>query len=321
MGEVRKDYLLDRWVIIASERGKRPHEFAQPAAKAVGQKNCAFCPGQESSTPDEVLRISDGGSWKMRVFPNKFGAVHPSGNWNIKTDNAFFTFSDNFGYAEVLVETPQHGKELADLPIEDVAMLLQLCQERITALSAKPGVRYVAAFKNHGAAAGTSVQHTHSQIIAFNHVPRIVEREVEACHRYAMDKPEGSCAYCEILKIEKQSYRRCFENDGAIAFAPYASRFPFELWIFPKRHAHSLHGLTDDERRDIAELLLKALQRLKTINTPYNYYLHYAPPGDDLHFHIELIPRTEIWAGFEYSTETIINILSPEDAARFYGGE
>ena len=199
--------------------------------------------------------------------------------------------------------------------------MLQLYQERITALSAKPGTRYVSAFKNQGAAAGTSLEHTHSQIIAFNHLPRIVEREVEACHRYAQDKPEGTCAYCDIMAIEKKSYRRCFENTGAVAFAPYASRFPFELWIFPKRHAHSLHTITDAERQDVAELLLKALQRLKTINASYNYYLHYAPPGDDLHFHIELIPRTEIWAGFEYSTETIINILPPEDATKFYRGE
>lgn len=326
MGEVRKDYLLDRYVIIASERGKRPHEFAQhagPSASSVApKKTCAFCPGQERNTPDEVLRINDAkGNWRMRVFPNKFGAVHPQGNAQIRTDNDFFTFSNNFGYAEVLIETPQHGKEIADLPIEDLSTVLRLYQERITALSAKEGVRYVTVFKNSGGAAGTSLEHTHSQIIAFNHNPRVVEREVGACHRYAMDKPEGTCAYCDIITIERQSDRHCFENNAAVAFAPYASRFPFELWIFPKRHVHSLINLTDAERQGVAELLSSALKRLKTINAPYNYYLHYAPTGDDLHFHIELTPRTEIWAGFELSTETIINVLSPEDAAKFYRGE
>src|SRR3989344_7361303 len=142
MGEVRKDYLLDRWVIIASERGKRPHEFKQ-RQRDPAKTECVFCPGAEKNTPGEVLRIADGKTWKMRIVPNKFGAVQPSGNADIQTENTFFTFADNYGFAEVLIESPVHGTELADLSLDDLDTVLRLYQERITALSAKSGIRYV----------------------------------------------------------------------------------------------------------------------------------------------------------------------------------
>ncbi|MBW2999775.1 galactose-1-phosphate uridylyltransferase [Candidatus Woesearchaeota archaeon] len=313
MGELRKDYILDRWVIIATERAKRPHQFKKEKAKEEKQ-HCFFCPGHEDETPPETFRIEEKGKWKIRVFPNKFAAVKPEGNAEIRTDNKYFTFSDNYGAHEVLVETNNHKKQLSDLSIKQLKQVLDVYCLRIKELSKINGVKYVQVFKNHGKEAGTSIVHSHSQIIAYNKVPEVVEQEVNVSKNY------GGCPYCEIIETEKNSHRRCFENDSFLAFTPYASRFPFEIWIFPKNHVKSITELDDKALNDLASVMRPILLKLKELNASFNYVLHYAPEGEDLHFHIELMPRLATWAGFEFNG-TVINIQSPEEAAKFYRGE
>ena len=304
--ELRKDYILDRWVILATNRAKRPHDFKQ-AAEAEKKDSCVFCPGNEDKTPPEIGRFPQ--DWRLRWFPNKFAAVEDKGNATIRKDNGFFTFADAFGYHEVIVETNDHSKQLADLPKKDVAKLFEVYRERIEELDKRDNIEYVQVFKNHGRKAGTSLVHSHSQIIAYNKLPKTVRDELAAVREH------DECPYCKIMHIEKNSDRRVYENDTWIAFTPYASRFAFELWFFPKRHFS--HEPDDAELEGIAQLLLKALAKLKELNAPYNYYLHYAR-DEQYHFHVELIPRLNTFAGFEHATGDIINTISPEMAAEFY---
>ena len=345
MIELRKDYILDRWVILASARKKRPRDFArQPAAVSVNV--CAFCAGSEKLTPPEIGRISsnkgtdaqfreernaqsglprfaplstldDSSSWSMRWFPNLFPAVEESGQKEVRTDNTFYTFAAAYGSHEVIVETPVHERQLWDFNAAEIGQLLKVCCERIADLGKKESIKYVAAFKNHGSEAGTSLVHSHTQVASINILPPLIVAEAAAIKKYP------HCPYCSIINTEKNSYRRCFENNHAVAFTPYASRFNFEIWIFPKRHFRQLSDATTDELQGISEILASILRKLKELNAPYNYVLHYLPVAEkgDFHFHIEVQPRLSVWAGFEFNTDIIINSVTPEDAARFYRGE
>lgn len=318
MIELRKDYILDRWVILAPSRKKRPRDFVrQPAAVSASAGICVFCKGNEKLTPKETGRISGkGGSWSMRWFPNLFPAAEEDGQRDVRTDNTFYTFAAAYGSHEIIVETPEHGRQLWDFDEKEVLQLLQVYAGRITELSKKDAVRYVAVFKNHGAEGGASLAHSHSQATSINVLPQQLRDEAAAMKNYP------SCPYCGILNTEKNSYRRCFENSHAVAFTPYSSRFNFEIWVFPKRHFRQLSDATADELAGISQLLQQTLARLRELNAPYNFVLHYLPAaGDDFHFHIEVQPRLSVWAGFEFNTGIVINSVTPEDAARFYRGE
>jgi len=307
MPELRKDYILDSWVIIATERAKRPSDF-KVEKQEIKEKICYFCPGNEKYTTNETYKIEKDGKWYIRSFQNKFPAVKNQGDFNIKTHNEFYTFADAYGYHEVVVETPDHKKQLWDLTTEDLKLLFNLYNQRINSLSILPGVNYVQIFKNHGHDAGSSITHSHSQIIAYNEVSKRVQDEIEA------SKKHNNCPYCDIIKKEKDSFRRCFENNNFIAFTPYASRFPFEIWVFPKQHIRTLKECNLD---DLSLIMLQILKQLKKLNAPYNFMLHYSPMNENLHFHIEILPRLSSWAGFEFSG-TVINSMSPEEAAKFY---
>jgi len=312
--ELRKDYILDRYVIISERRGERPFEFKKEETKKEG-KICFFCPGNEKLTPLEIGRIGSNERWQIRWFANKFYAVEPEGNPIIRTDNRYFTFSDAYGYHEVVVETDDHEKQLADLSVQEIKDVLNVCARRIEDLRKRPHIGYVSVFKNHGRDAGTSLVHSHMQIIAYNRWPSLVKEKLAAIKNY------DNCPYCEILNIEKGSDRRCFENDNFVAFTPYASRFHYEIWIFPKEHMKNITDMNDNKLFDLAEILKKIVEKLKSIDAPYNLEFFYSPESENLHFHIEVSPRLAIFAGFEILTNDTINSVSPEDAARFYRGE
>jgi len=308
--ELRKDYILDRWVFLAPERKKRRKEFKKEYIKEE-VKICFFCPGKEHLTPLEIGRIEKNKKWKIRWFPNKFPVVEPKGSPIIKT-KGFFTSSSAYGEHEVIAECPEHNKQLWDLSPKHVKQILQVYRERINELSKKKNISYVTIFKNHGREAGTSLIHSHTQVASLNKIPQLVIDEINASKKYK------HCPYCKIIKIEKASKRKCFENKTFVAFTPYASRFNFEIWIFPKRHIKNMAQLNDKEFTDLAQILSKILKKLKTLNAPYNFFLHYAPKGKNLHLHIEVEPRFAVWAGFEFSSNDTINSVTPEDAAKFY---
>ncbi|MEK6963847.1 MAG: galactose-1-phosphate uridylyltransferase [Nanoarchaeota archaeon] len=315
MGELRKDYLLDKYVIIASERARRPVQLKEEKAK-TDNKNCPFCKVEEKVVLQSTVLDKD----KIQVIPNIFPAVRAQGNAAIHTDNEFFTFSDAYGYHEVLVETVKHDVELEDLPVEHVARVLGCYADRIEQLRSKSDVRYVSVFKNRGVQAGASIAHSHSQIVAVNFLPNHLAEEFRACYDYRIKK--GVCPYCKIVDIEKGSYRKVFENEHAVCFTPYASKFSYEVWFFPKRHVPSITLLKEEEFKALADLLKKCLQRLDKLGYPaFNYMLYEDHPQGEFHFHIQLAPRMTYWAGFEIETGAIINTIPPEMAAQFYRGE
>jgi len=314
--ELRKDYILDRWVVIAAHRSKRPNDFRQEKKTKPRKKGvCFFCPGNENLTPKEIGRIEKNKKWIIRWFPNKFPAVSKEGNPEIRHDNKYFTYSDAYGVHEIIVETPNHEKQLADLSEEHIKQVLEVYAERIKELSKLPETKYVLVFKNEGEEAGTSLIHSHTQLVTYNKIPKQVQDKIEASKKYS------HCPYCEIISKEKNSHRRVFENDNFLSFCPYASRFNYEIWIFPKKHIKNITEMDNKMLIDLASMMKKILLKLKEINHSYNFFLHYSPEGEDLHFNIEICPRRAIWAGFELSSGEIINSVSPEDAAKFYRGE
>jgi UDPglucose--hexose-1-phosphate uridylyltransferase len=314
LAELRRDYILDRYVIIATERAKRPHQFTQPVDQ-VASGICYFCPGNESLTPVENYRISSAGAWSIRVFDNRYPAVGATGEPALRTDNTFYTFADAVGRHEVVVETPCHDLQLADLSEDEIKRILVVYGERIRTLSANPAVKYVQVFKNSGSEGGCSIAHSHSQIIAYNMVPPVVLEKEAAVDRY------HGCPYCSIIQSEKDSYRRIYEDSSVVSFTPYASRFPFEALILPKRHVVEYGHLNMDEISGLAHSLKRILGRLRALNAPYNYYIHYGVRN--LHLQMTVAPRfpSAKHAGFELATETIINPISPESAAEFYRSE
>ena len=307
---IRKDYILDRWVYYAVERKKRPHELKSVAFK-YESGICFFCPLNEHLTPPEIGRVEHKGSWKIRWFLNKFPAVEKKGNYKLKL-RKFFSESDSYGIHEIIVETQHHKSQLADLPIQQFREVLEVYKLRIKELSNLKGIKYVEVFKNQGKDAGTSLLHSHTQVVALPQVPTLVLEESQAVKKYK------KCPYCEIIKAEASSKRNIFETKNIIVIAPFASRFNYEAWIFVKQHKKTMEELEEEEFQDLAFALKKILAKLKKLNASYNFFVHYSPEKENLHFHIEITPRLATWGGFEISTNAVINSVLPEDAARFF---
>ena len=318
MIQLRKDYILYRWSYIASERGKRPQQVKENKVKSKKKNKkdvCYFCPGSENLTPPEIGRInnkSKKNEWQVRWFLNKFPAVDENLKKEIKTKNKFYTSGEAFGFHEIIVETPDHEKQLADLSVEEITEVLKVYVLRMKELSAKKGIKYVQIFKNSGAKAGTSLVHSHSQIIATNVISDLVQEKIDAVKKYK------SCPYCEIIKSEEKSKRFIYANNDFVCFAPYAPRFNYEAWIFPKKHYKNITELKKIEFRNLAEVFKTILPKLERADLSYNFYLHYSPVGEDLHFHFVIAPRVNTWAGFELASDSFIVKTSPEDAAEFY---
>jgi len=326
MPELRKDPVLGRWVIISTERGKRPTDF-NPEPKGRKSKLCPFCPTNESSTPPEVYAIRQNGSgpnspgWTLRVIPNKFPALRIEGDLN-REGEGIFDKMNGIGAHEVLVETPQHELDLVDLEPEDIKNVIVGYRERINDLKKDPRFKYIMIFKNQGEAAGASLEHSHSQLIATPIVPKRVLEEIDGAKQYYSYKER--CIYCDIVKQEiNQGIRVIAQSDHFIAIAPFASRFPFEAWVLPKAHSPHFEDISNDMAISLANLLKETLRRQSKAlsDPPYNFVIHSAPVEDDArkeyHWHIELMPKLTKVAGFEWGTGFYINPTAPEDAARF----
>lgn len=335
--EYRYDPLQERWVIIASERGKRPHDF-QPPRNTATAAFCPFCPGNEDKTPPEILRVpgdparSPGNSaWKIRVVPNKFPALRVEGQPTREAAGIYDSIA-GVGAHEVIIDSPRHEGDLADGDPEDIFRLFQVYRERIRDLKNDHRLRYILVFKNHGAFAGASLSHPHSQIMATTVTPRIVATELDASQRHFEQKER--CLICDLIKHEIADRSRVISiDDRFVAFCPYAARFPFEIFVSPRFHQHDYTLASDDDLRALARLMKDLIWRLKKAldNPPYNFVLHTVPNSqvvprkahgwEDLelgyHWHLELLPRLTRVAGFEWGTGFYINPTPPEDAAAF----
>jgi UDPglucose--hexose-1-phosphate uridylyltransferase len=332
--EVRKDYLLDRWVVIATERGRRPTDFAKQGREQAKTGICPMCPGNEHMTPPAVLVYlkSEKGikktkdkdnfrhkNWLIRCVPNLFPAFAPPKEkltkWQIMKSK---DLAVAVGHHEVLIESPNHDAHPADAKIPQLIHVINGYIDRLRALSAKPYVQYVSIFRNHGLEAGASLSHAHSQIIATPFIPKTVEEELKASKKFW--KQHKKCVFCDIMEKELDGPRLILENSQFTVFAPYASVHPMEFWIMPKKHEITLLGLSQTEVKTFAETLKTCLKGLKQLvnDPPYNYGFHLAMNKDACnyyHWHLEVYPKLAIWAGFEKNTGIYINTMTPEVAA------
>ncbi|MEK7308623.1 MAG: galactose-1-phosphate uridylyltransferase [Nitrospirota bacterium] len=324
MPELRKDPIVERWVIISVERGKRPTDFGiRVSAKKAGF--CAFCSGNEHTTPPEILAFRPDGSkpnspgWTLRVVSNKFPALSPDGQLN-RTGEGIFDKMNGVGAHEVIIETPDHNLTLSTMPLKSVEDMLWAFYYRITELKKDNRFRYALIFKNEGETAGASLEHSHSQIIALPIVPKIVHEEISNSKQY-FDYKER-CIFCDIIRQELADRTRVIsENAHYISLAPFAPMSPFETWILPKYHES---GFAPDGKFPLlAQILQQTLKQIdKVLNLPpYNMMIHISPFQNELneyyHWHIEIKPQLTKVAGFEWGSGFYINPVPPEDAAKF----
>ncbi len=336
MSEFRRDPLKDTWVITKNFRIRQPREFFVDREQ-VTITCCPFCPGQEAKTPPEVFAVrpkgmdANGPNWQVRVVPNKFPILRIEGELNPQHDG-LHSCLQGIGAHEVIIETPDHHSSLAQLNLGETTAVMQAYRARLLDLRQDKRFRYLQIFKNHGVEAGAPLPHSHSQIMALPITPPLLRNELNACREHFLR--EQRCLICDLIAQEMADGRRVVLNDGQfLVVAPYASCFPFELWILPLLHNHDFAQQSDQQLAACASALQDALRRLYNLleDPPYNFILHTAPPewprpghpdfwttlAQDYHWHIVLVPRLNHIAGFEWGSGFFINPQPPEDAARF----
>ena len=327
MPELRKDPITGRWVIISTDRGKRPMDFLRDEVVAGDPKNCPFCPGHEAKTANELLvygRNSGGANtpgWSIRVVPNKFPALKIEGELD-REGEGLFDKMNGVGAHEVIIESPDHAATLSTIAERSLEDVLWAYRDRMLDLKNDKRFRYVLIFKNHGESAGATLDHPHSQLIALPIVPRRVREEVDSSWHYYDEKER--CIFCDIIRQEMDTGERVIaENDHFITMTPYASRFPFEMWLLPKVHGSSYENNQSTMYASLARMLKDVLMRMDAaLDRPaYNFMIHTSPIGEEIndhyHWHVEIIPKLTKVAGFEWGTGFYINPTPPEEAARF----
>ncbi|MGE0449977.1 MAG: DUF4931 domain-containing protein [Vicinamibacterales bacterium] len=351
MPELRRDPVTGRWVIISPERGQRPNDFQIERAIATGSATCPFCAGHEGQTPPEVLAVRPGGGapdtpgWDIRVVPNKYPALTRGedrqrgdsqggdaqgvdaqrgdsirGGDPDRAGHVLFQRVAGVGAHEVIIETSDHGASLATMGEEAIARVLWACQQRIRVLKSDPRLRHVLLFKNHGAAAGATLEHPHAQLIALPLVPDLVREEIEGARSH--HAATGRCLFCDIVARERASAIRLVHEDAeAVALMPYAARFPFETWLLPRIHGARFEDASSSVLAGVAASLRVVLRRMDAAlaRPAFNLVLHSAPFGEPVdqlyHWHVEVLPKLTRTAGFEWGTGCAINPTPPEEAA------
>ena len=326
MPELRKDPIIGRWVIISTERAMRPDNFMEYEGQ-LRRGFCPFCYGNEARTPSEVLACRKGNSkpntpgWTLRVVPNKFPALQIEGELD-RRGEGMFDRMNGVGAHEVIIEAPEHDLQLADMPLHRIEDVIWSYRDRYVDLKKDSRFQYILIFKNHGRAAGATLEHSHSQLIALPIVPKRVSEEIEGSKRYFSYKER--CVYCDIIRQELDTNTRIVsENDRFVSLAPFCPRFPFETWIMPKSHQDSFEDSSKGEVRQLAKIMQKTLKRMnKSLNNPpYNFLIHTSPVKKTAqhyyHWHIEIMPKLTKVAGFEWGTGFYINPTCPEESAKF----
>jgi UDPglucose--hexose-1-phosphate uridylyltransferase len=331
MPELRQDPITLRWVAIATERAKRPTAFTrseksevEPAAK------CPFCEGHEGMTPPEVMAFRASGTapnspgWEFRVVPNLYPAFGPADAAPDAQSDGIYRAMRGSGIHEVLVDSPDHRRDIADFDVPKVDQIIKGYIDRYHAAAVNPFVKYVLLIVNHGREAGASLEHPHSQLFGIPLVPESIAEEFRGVVRHRLE--HGECPYCAMIAHERAlGSRVVYENDDFVVFAPYASRVPFESWVVPKAHGPRFQTMSEKQRRGFAEAVHVLFAKLKRglNDPPFNFFIHTGPVRDgevDYHWHGELLPKLAIAAGFELGTGVMINVATPESAAEFLRG-
>ena len=333
MSIIRQNAATRDWVIIATERAKRPHDFVHSRAVTTQlgwKEGCPFCPGNEANTPPATysapgLVSNADGAWQVRAFSNKYAALSGTGPAQRRLEGTLFRYMDGTGAHEVIVEHPQHDHCLALMDEIEAEAVLKAYRARYQELRSLPQVNYVIIFKNHGVGAGTSLDHPHSQVVATPVAPLQIRQRYQVATAYYDDT--NRCVYCDMVAAELEiGTRVIWEDDTLVVFHPFASQSPFETWIAPKRHTASFGFATDQDLHSLARALRRTLRQLHTaLNDPdFNYVVHSAPVGDEQKpyflWHVQIVPRLTTLAGFEMGSGMHINPALPEETAAFIRG-
>lgn len=322
--QLRKDLVSGTWVVYSTKRDQRPDFLGKKTEKKEHKediKNCPFCKeGILKQEKDILVYLKDDGDWSLKVFSNKFPALCSEYKDVHQREHGPFEVIDGVGYHEVLV-TEDHQKDIPDLEIASVAEIIDAYQERYIALMNRKHIKYVCIFKNYGIEAGASIEHPHSQIAAMPVIDPDVFRSLSGSEEYY--KSHLECVHCVMIEWEKENGKRIiFENEEFIVICPFVSRVPFEMRIYPKRHLSYFERITDGQKIELAEALKFCLSKLKkNLNdSAYNLFLHTAPCNgqtyDHYHWHFEIFPKTNTWAGLELGTGIEVCSIIPERAAR-----
>jgi len=335
MSRLRKDPIVGRWIIVSTERPKKPEDYNYDEPEDdVTPAECPFCEGNEAKTPPEIASfraektLPNTKGWWVRVIPSKYPVLHVEGSLE-REGSGIYDWMNGVGAHEIIIETPEHARRLEDLTESQVEKILWEYRDRIMDLERDQRLRYVLVLKNQGWTAGSALNHTHSQIIATPVIPKLVKEKLDGAKSY-FDYKER-CIFCDMIRQELTDAERIIEESRHfVAFTPFAPRFPFEIWIYPKRHSCAYVDCSKEELMDFSRTLKTTLQRLgKALNNPpYNYILYTAPNrvprrghwhtlSDDFHWHLEIMPRLTRVAGFEWGSGFYINPTPPEDAARY----
>jgi len=300
--EIRKAFLLNKYVIITPGRAKRPRDIKEETVIKRTSK-CPFCPGNLQD--DKIIEHMDrkDGKWQVATINNIFPAV------TLKNDKAF-------GIQEVIIETRDHIKELADLEVNEVEMVLRMYAHRTKAIIDNEKIDYVLCFKNQGSKAGASIVHAHSQMFATKILPPELHEEWTLAQAYEVK--HQACPYCDMVKKELKSERKIYEDKYVAAFTPYASEYHYEAWIFTKRHVDNITELKDKEYRSFANAYKKILIKLQALNISFNCFTHNVVSNRDQHLYMKIQPRDSVWAGVELGSGLVINSVPPEEAASYY---
>lgn len=324
MSELRRDPITDRWNIFNTDEPTGPDGFERDVRRSSSAL-CPFCAGNERLTPGEIFAVRppgsqrDGPGWSLRVIPNKFPALRVEGELN-RRGLGLFDLSNGVGAHEVIIETPEHAKQLADCPPEQIAQVFQACRQRALDLRGDQRLKYSLIFKNFGLSAGASLEHSHSQLIALPVVPKRILEELTGAQRYLEFR--GRCGFCDMLDQEIEEQERIVtDNAGFVAYCPFVSSFPFEVAIMPRAHRWDFAAATPAELADLGRIVSDMLRRIrKTLHDPaYNFMIltgsAEAEEPDAYHWRLELVPRLTKVAGFEWGTGFYINPTPPEVAA------
>jgi UDPglucose--hexose-1-phosphate uridylyltransferase len=327
MSELRRDPIVGRWVIVDDTNPKKPEDFQIEPHHYDDPTNCPFCYGNEHMTPPEIQSVrhektlANSPGWQVRVVPNKFPALQIEGTLD-RRGLGLFDLSNGIGAHEVIVESPYHNKDMSDLDPWEIENILQVYANRSIDLAKDKRFKYVMIFKNYGLAAGATLDHNHSQLIALPMIPKNVLEELSGSTEYFEFRER--CIFCDIIRQEQEEKERIVtENKHFIAFCPFVSRFPYEIWILPKQHKLSYSEISPEEITELAIILKDVLLRMKIAlrDPPYNFIIHTSPidgeerPG--YHWHIEIMPRLSRIAGLEWGTGFYAVETPPEIAIQY----
>jgi UDPglucose--hexose-1-phosphate uridylyltransferase len=315
MSEFRKDPLHNKWVLFVPERSKRPHAFfnGRDEKDQESEKDCPFCEGKEKLTPPEVDSFREQGradepGWLVRVFPNKYPALNKEAKMRTVVDKTPYLV-EGYGFHEVIAESPSHTKDLYSMTPEEIILILKMYRKRYNVLKEKKDIKSIFIFKNHGRAAGASLLHSHSQILALPIVPPFVEEET------ILIVKSKKCIYCGLIEEASADGRVLLDEGSFIVFAPYASRYPYQLLLLPKNHEPFFEETEDEQLIKLADVLKEVFFRYEKLfgNIPFNYFLNSFPVQKG-HWNIQIMPKLTIPAGFEKGTGIFINPVLPKKA-------